>query len=80
MKNGYSRLAAAVVGRTLDDLKDFNDRLNARPCETACESIAQEINNLNRFIGSDWFEMLCYLGDLDPDLMREKAVEVQSDK
>ena len=25
-------------------------------------------------------EMLCYLGDLDPDLMREKAVEVQSDK
>ena len=41
MKNGYSRLAAAVVGRTLEDLKDFNDRLKARPCETACERIAK---------------------------------------
>ena len=79
MRNGYSRLAAAVIGRSMDDLKDFSERLKAGPCEKVREDITQEIRNLNRFIGCEWFEVLCYLGDFDPDLMREKAEEVQGD-
>ncbi len=73
---GAGRLAAAVISQALEELKDLTRKLKGNPCRKVEEDINYEIDRLYDFFHSEWFEILCGVGGLDPEYVRRLVEEV----
>lgn len=75
-QKGSSRLAAAVISRALEDLNKTKEKLKENPQNSITLA---DLEELQIFFESTWFETLCALCDMNPEFIRKRLKEEYSD-